>query len=272
MPSNAPAWWKDARTLQYLMAGAWKEVSGGFFADLRKAFEDRDPKRAQAILDKAKTLGPALREAIGKKSYAVLAVAEKKALRSWQKQVKKTTKASKYQEFLAKRIDDQIGAFLEAHPGRILEPEIQAQIDYLKESDLTTTVDISNLLDRLEQTASQDSYFEKLSTVQTSRLWHADGVQLARENGIRRGVVTGPIDGKTCPVCRRLVGMEFDIEDMAGYIDESIDLTDVDEYIAAWRFPRLADVDNISRQELAAKKFFPPFHPNCRHSVTLLSR
>jgi hypothetical protein len=173
-----------------------------------------------------------------------------------------------HNERLAIAQANQIKQFAAKFPDRIIHPEILRQVDYMRENRLLSAVDVVRIAERLERAVKNPAYWEKISDVHAARLWHSDGVLYARENGIRTGRVVGPLDAKTCPVCRHMLGLLVDLNRYAAKIKRSLKKVQPDAFLKTWRFPRLEDVDNMSREELRAKGLsLPPFHEACRCSI-----
>ncbi len=180
-----------------------------------------------------------------------------------------------YKEYLAKSYAEQIRAFVTAVPERRINPYIQKQLDWIKESDFTRAADLTPLSERLERVHALlggERNWENLSQTQVSRLWHHDGILLAEQNNVAVMQVVGPLDKRTCPVCQHMVGLEIDVKMAANHVRIAADIRDPGAYLEAFPFPRLEDVDNIGRDELAAKGplTIPPYHPGCRHELIWL--
>lgn len=275
----APGWIKDAASLRALLSGAWKNVSSDWIERVRSAFNAEDADAVGKLLETADTLGLEMSEAIGSKSEAILSNLQTKAHSYWIRQATRMgiedliDYGSDYQGFLVQTHADAVKRFAETYPTRILHPEITRQLDYLRESELTRTVDLTRINERLDLTmAGEKRYWQGMSDTQTARLWHADGVYLAESNGFKRGIISGPMDERTCPVCQNMVGIEVDIPEARAKFRSDAEIKDVDGYVEAWKFPRIDDVDNISSEDLSAKGFLPPFHCRCRHNVAWLSK
>lgn len=273
-----PDWWQDARKLSGLLKGSWEHVSRDFSNQIRAAITSGNFDHADDLLKAADQLGVDMSAFLGKTPDALLSALMSKADAAWTLHGKETLAINRieefdgdYRKFLIDVHAEQIKKFTEALPGRILHPEIQRQIDYLRDSDLTRGIDLDLIAERVERIIQQDPYWEGLSDVQVSRLWHADGILLADENGVSECYIAGPDDERTCAVCQRMVGQRFFVKDAKKKIEDDIGITDPDEYAAAWKFPRIQDVDNISPDELQGKGFWPPYHNRCRHGVAWLA-
>lgn len=264
--------------LRNLLSGAWSDISSDFAQKVLTAVDAKDTSKLTSLLEELPDLGAELRKAISKGTDAIVATIQTKASAFWELHAKEVTGSSNlskvpkdYQQTIRNMTANQVKLFAQKNPERILHPEISRQIEYLKEAELTRSVDVSRLSERMERVLSQDYYWENLSDVQVSRQWHANGVILGKQNGVTKGQISGPTNYPICPVCMIMMGLEFSIDRMSDKIDKFLGLTDIDEIKAEWSFPRIADVDNMSREELAAKGYLPPFHSNCRHGVTWLT-
>lgn len=266
-----PFWYRDSVTLKKLLQGTWQDVSSDFVKKLLDAVKRNDRAVIDDLLDELKGLGPEMGKALGKAPEAIYSNLLTKANAFWTlhgKEVgmeKPKTLPKAYRNDMAELHARQVKAFAEAYPERIVEPEIMRQVDLLLETETPDALAISGIVDRLSMLEMSEDYWDKLSEVQVSRAWHANGVRYAKQNGIKTGRITGPMDQLTCPVCRHLVGCPIEIDDMIDKIDSDLDILDPDEYVAAWSFPRIHDVDGVDREELGAllvqNGWLPGFHP-----------
>jgi hypothetical protein len=274
-----PDWWQDARKLDGLLKGSWEHVSRNFSAEVRAAIQAGSFDHAEELLSQLKNLGLNMVATLGDQPEALFSALLSKATAAWTLHGKETLAIHRikefdgdYQKFLTDVHAEQVKRFTELNPGRILHPQIQRQIDHLRDSEGTRSIDLDLMSERLERIIKQDPYWEGLSDVHVSRLWHADGVLLADENGVTECYITGPDDKLTCPVCQRMLGQRFVVAKAKAKIEKDIGLTNPDEYVDAWKFPRIKDVDNISQEELANKGFLPPYHSRCRHDIAWFTR
>jgi hypothetical protein len=262
---------RESVLLRNLLQGAWDDVSGDFVNDVLDAVSGLDIAKLQSLLDEVQSLGPNFRKAISKPVDTIVNTIALKANSYWESQLKNPSSIpNSYQNTIRQLTANQIKLFAEKSPERFIHPEIVRQIQYLKESDLTRSFDVTSIAERLKRVASQEKYFENLSDVQVARQWHATSVFLGRENKVLKGMISGPTDPPICLVCMHMVGTSIDLKKTADRLEKALDYKTVDEYKEAFPFPRLADVDNISRDDLAAKGFIVPFHGNCRHSLVYL--
>jgi hypothetical protein len=85
--------------------------------------------------------------------------------------------------------------------------------------------------------------------------------------------VSEKLDGKTCPVCRRMHGRTFSVPIALARIDAQLLNEDAMQLKAAQPFPRqsregLVELTGLSKEELQARGWdVPPFHPHCRGVV-----
>jgi hypothetical protein len=292
-----PAWYDYAVALTKLLTGAWQEISREWSAKLLKALEAGDVAQASKLLKQTDSLGKELVNEVGPAIDKICVDLNKTSHKYWLDYRDEffgvATKAEKldlpkvgskeslkdyptgYQEYLAKAHADQIKMFVEAHPTRNIHPQIERQLEWIKQSDLTRAMDVLQLKERLERihnTLRSERHWEGLSHSHVSRLWHHDGILLAEKNGVTVGQVSGPYDKRTCPVCQRLIGMEVSIPEAADHVRASAKIKDPDEYVKANPYPRLKDVDNKGRNELKklGAQLLPPYHGRCRHEVVWL--
>ncbi|MBI4962523.1 MAG: hypothetical protein HY913_04540 [Desulfomonile tiedjei] len=250
------------------MSGEWAE-------ELRQAFLDLDETRIESLLATVDELGPQVSEAIGDKAEAILVNVQQNAHAFWMLHAQEILRPGDvkdydkdYQRYLAQVQARQVKNFVETHPNRILNPEIQRQLQYLQESRLTRSIDLQYLNERLTRMLKQERYWEGMSDVHVARFWHADGILLGHENGVKVGIITGPDDKRACPVCIRMLGTHVYFDRAKEKIERDLKIEDPGEYVAAWKFPRIPDIDNISREAVEKQGFLPPFHSRCRHGVS----
>lgn len=277
--AKAPPWWENVQQLRYLITGEWKKVSKKWNKDVVVAFRNQDIAALDSLLDSLDEIGVKVSLNIENPVEALLVNAQQKAMAAWVlhgKKVLKIRNLTKYPEDYANAIAittaRQVQEFTKTYPGRMLHPEIVKQIEYLQSGQLTTVQDVSNLADRMAAllTNRPDIYFENMSSVQVGRLWHGEGMLQAEANGIKTGQVVGPEDKAKCPVCWRFLGTHVDIQYAAKQWRENSEIADRDEYVAAWPFPRIGDVDGLPSKEIERSGFFPPYHCRCRDSIVWL--
>jgi hypothetical protein len=228
----------------------------------------------EGLLATVESLGPKMSGIVGDRAEAIFESLQNKATAAWTNHgqdilaIKRIAQFDgDYQKFLTSVHSEQVKRFTEANPGRILHPELERQISYLRDNNNIRFVDLDTMAAKLERIVKQEPYWQGLSDVQISRLWHADGILMAHENNIADGAIIGPDDKKTCPVCQRMLGTHVRIEQAREKIIRDIGLLDPDAYARAWRFPRIQDIDNMSPKARADKGYLAPFHNRCRHSV-----
>ena len=275
-----PLWYRDSVQLRHLLEGAWENVSPDFVKELIAAFKGNDPAKIKQLIKGMPDLGSQMVDELGKGPDAIFSNLLQKSEAFWVLHAqdagieKPITIREKYRDLMAKTQADQVKAFAEKYPERILHPEIEKQLAYLQETTTPDAFTITSITERLERFETDEEYWKGISDVHVARAWHADGIKIADENGIKTGRIVGPMDEKTCPVCLKLIGFEINIAAMMDKIDEDLNIEDPDQYVEAWSFPRLIDVDNISPEELdqaiEENGWIPPFHPHCRHSVAWL--
>lgn len=272
---NIPSWVRDAVQLRNLLQGAWDEVSSEWIDKLVAAVGANDTAAINALLGNIGQLGTEFETAVGSGPQVVTSNLLFKAETFYTLYAKSigietpATWTELVREEMAAAAARQIKAFARAYPDRMLHPEILRQIDYLNETTTPDPLRIATIKDQLKQVLKDrpQNYFDGLSDTHVARLWHVAGVEIAQNNGIAVLRITGPLDKKTCPVCRHLLGLEFNVADMLEHAKAGMVIEDPDEYVKFWKFPRIDDVDNKSVEEkLKAIGPMPvPAHPRCRH-------
>lgn len=275
-----PPWFRDSTQLRALIQGAWDEVSAEFTDKLLKLIGDGDYDAVEKLLSANEGLGGEAAQLLAKGPEAVLLNMHLKADSWWKLHgeeagVKKTVGLTeKYQRLMAKAQANQVLSFVEKFPERVLHPEIIRQLQYLQDTARPDALTISGIADRLERFSKADDYWGKITDTHVARAWVGDGIRYAKENGIAVGRVTGPMDNKTCPVCRHMIGLPISIDKAIAKLDRDLGITDPEKYVEAWKFPRIEDVDNMSREKLRGlaeeNGWYGAFHPHCRHYVAWL--
>ena len=108
------------------------------------------------------------------------------------------------------------------------------------------------------------------ANLNTSRLVSFGFLAEARERGLETYDITEELDGRTCPICRRIHGTIFSVDRSLVRLEQQLVTTDPQELKAAWPFPRaskagLLELEELSAGELQARGWdTPPFHPRCR--------
>ena len=169
-----------------------------------------------------------------------------------------------YSQRLQRLHAEQVARFAEEYPGRILHPEITRLIDLMESYDVAREIDVLQIAERANRVIAADAYWNDLSTLQVNRLWQADGVKYAEENGVSRLQIVAILDEVTCPVCIVMNGQEVEVKQQSKKIDKGLNIEDPEEYAQAWRFPRFNEVQLLTSEEITDRGHGAPFHPNCR--------
>jgi hypothetical protein len=157
---------------------------------------------------------------------------------------------------------DQMEAFMERFPDRILDPEIERLIDLMPEYETAVELDLEELAERAGRMLESEAYWESMSDVEVSRMWNGDGVALSKEQGIITMQIIAMIEdveNPPCSVCLVFHGNEVDVETAdAKYNGEQPD--DPQQYVEMWAFPRFNEVQLMTPEELTDSGDVPPFH------------
>lgn len=108
------------------------------------------------------------------------------------------------------------------------------------------------------------------SSLQMSRLSGYGFASEANARGITTYRVNEVLDSRTCPVCRRMHGKEFKVQDALRKLDALIRVTDPSDLRLLAPFPKqdaesLKELDKLTTEQLRAKGLdTPPYHPRCR--------
>lgn len=259
---------------------AWQKTSVDIRKELLALADARDFGSIQDTLPQFNALAPTFLEALGTKPGAILSSALKSSDSFWlnhaatesgkaKSQVKRHK--SKADETLADLAEAQVAAFIAQFPERIISPALRAEIDRMVANTYVTESDIILLKARLERIVDAADYMDGLSQVQVARLWQANGIQMANADGVKRLQIVEMVgDKRTCPVCVLAHGKEIDCSRAARQVEEGLRITDPDEYIAFWPFPRYPEVQQWSPQDWWSDGRFPPFHNRCRGQVRYL--
>lgn len=277
--STEPPWFRSAKQLEYLLSGAWEKVSKDYLEEILSALNSKDLSALEKLVEMVESLGPEMEKAFGDKPEAILKTLQSKANAAWTLHGKEvmglrriTNYDGDYQEFLTHISSEQVKAFAVANPKRILHEQLVRQLEYLQQTDLTRAIDMGQIGERLTRIVKQQQYFENLSDAAVSRLWHSDGLLMASENKIKSCYIVGPNDNLCCNVCLHVLGLEVKVSLAVEKIKGGLEITEPSKYAEYWKFPRIQDVDNQSREELATKNISVPLHPRCRHSYAWLYR
>lgn len=276
---SPPDWFTDSVQLRYLLQGTWDQVSEDWIAEARKAIEAFDDAKLEALGKQLSALGVDMESALGSNPDAILLNLQSKAHAAWVSQAASFLRpaelkdyATDYQRYLVDVHAEQVRQFSKAFPERILHPQVIRQAELLRDSELGTSIDLARLTERFDRITRYEHYWENMSDVHVSRLWHADGIQYAHANGVARLQVTGIDDRRRCPVCRRMDGHETDVQLAVDKLERDVSETDPTAFVQSWPFPRIDDIDNISAEAITQKNFLIPFHGRCRCSYLWLSR
>jgi hypothetical protein len=108
------------------------------------------------------------------------------------------------------------------------------------------------------------------SSLHTSRLANYGFLTEAALFGVTKYRVSEQLDGRTCPVCRRMDGKVFDTADAYERLDGILRVEDQQALKQMSPWPKqtkagIAELDRMSNRQLQERGFaFPPYHPKCR--------
>jgi len=188
--ADPPPWHKNSVQLQHLLQGAWDEVSREWAGEVLAAFQSLDETAIESLIATSQDLGLQMSDLIGDKAEALFAAIQKDAHAYWMLYASSLIRPrdivdyADYKTYLTQLQSGQVKRFVQAHPGRILHPEIQRQLQYLQESRLTRSLDLQDLNERLTRILKQERYWAGTSDVHVARFWHSDNILLAAENGV----------------------------------------------------------------------------------------
>lgn len=116
------------------------------------------------------------------------------------------------------------------------------------------------------------------SSLQMSRLSQFGFLNQATATGAVTYRVNEQLDGRTCEVCKRMHGKEFQVQPALAKVDGQIRLTDTDDIKLSAPFPKkdaasLTELETMTQEQLRARGFdTPPYHPYCRGLLQAVPR
>lgn len=265
-----------------ILTDAWKESSRSWAGHVVSAIKDGDAARAQGLVKSSRAIGAHMRAKVRIPLNAALLACQRKAAREWPAVLglkRKFAKAGgilndpERREKLRAIKQRQMETFVEEFPDRFLDPEISRLIDLMPEYETAREVDLEDIGERAERMLKGEAYWEGLSNVEVSRLWHADGIALAKEQGIGRMIIMAMMGAvpPPCDVCEVMHGQEVDVDSASDKFAEDGEIEDPKEYAEAWSFPRFNEVQLMSGEEITGDDHMPPFHLHCRCTMVPLS-
>jgi hypothetical protein len=270
--SRIPGWWPESVLISQLLKKACKtrlqEVLKDVFASFDLSKETVDPVQAIAALKKIPTgesekLLAQLRDLTGKIA--------KKSSKFFAAQFK--TKAKKelpeaWAEYLGLKSADQLKMFYDAYPDRILHKEVERLIEIMQTSPEMRKVSMDDLQARMIKVSENAPYWDGLTRHEAAWEWNAQGIAHGHARGVETYMIVNPLDHLTCPVCLRMHGTEFSTTKAMGLIKKRAEITDPDQLVSEFPFPRVNDIDRLDASERADTDFTqPPFHNHCRCQV-----
>lgn len=238
-PRAKPApWWAEAVLIRKTLSEAWQEHAKEYTDLVKKGLQlnsegfsvDRNIlARAEELLPEIASL---MVSSTKKRTGVLLTLTEDRARRYFRKQqrkqgIKKVDEETS-KRFLAKVGQNHVETFLKEHPERIVHAEVKRLADIMQTSEDLTSTDKLKLSKRLDRITKQDYYWDNLSSVETGRLWNAEGVLMAYESGVTRYQIVGPMDKKTCPVCQHLNGTIHEVKASRDRVLEWIHTSGID--------------------------------------------
>jgi len=275
--TKPPPWTKYGIMLRQTLAGAWHDASAEFTADLLAAFRAQDEGAVIELADNLDNIGKALTESVTPEVKAIFKVAGKAGATAWKAHATDVLGSKKAELSLAEYLVEleeafvtQLGILAETYPERVLHAEILRQLSLIVENPFARIIDVEQITERVKILMASEHYWEGFSHLHISRLWQSTGVELAYRNGVDVMQVVEVMDKRTCPVCRIFHGTEIRTAAMKEKIDSSLSITDPEEYIKAWPFPRWNEIQLSTPAELTEKNAIPPYHGSCRGTVRFL--
>lgn len=280
-----PPFLKHALLYRKLVSSAWLDISAEPRAEFVDAILDWNVDRAREAQAELLTLGPVLVDQIAEHGIQICASIIKASDKFWAKHAETEREAqgvstAKTHRVRVRKADEvtldllverQIEAFLAKFPDRILSPDLRREVELMAASPMARDVDIERIAQRLEVLMKAEKYWDDLSQVQIARMWQANGIFMAETEGVKRVQIVEMVgDKRTCPVCVIAHGQEIEVGRAADKLRAGLKLTDPDEYVAFWPFPRFPEVQLWSPEDWTRDGRFPPFHNRCRGQVRYL--
>ena len=185
-------------------------------------------------------------------------------------EIQRASLDEQWKNFMVNAMKDHLREKFGQFPEQILGSYVAKLIDLFLNSKDTHLVDRLQLAERLNTLMElPKDYFSMLSDVTAGRIWSFAAIQQAADKGYIEYQINGYMDAKICNVCFILNGKRFSttsiFKKMALFLD---DPNDDDMQKLLFPFPKNSDVGG--RTILPDEGFLPPFHPNCRCTITLL--
>lgn len=287
--TDMPSFWPEVVLLSAALQSAWKAASENLFEALNKivtieneepAFDEEAWKQAQSYYAQA---GYRVAQRIKTQAEEIARVTVAKSRDAFTKQIGKlkaeglNITTGHWEQWLQIATADHIAEFAKRYPDRILHPQLEKQIaDIQARPDKHSKTQLFRLKERIDRIYEKDPYWENMPAIEVSRLWHAEAILLASDKGIAAYQIVNPLDEKTCPVCKRLHGLIYNVEDVKPKVQAWANAQTAEEITALFPFPRIADVDrdaNPTINDLRDRGFnLPPFHGRCRDEIHYLWR
>lgn len=295
-----PGWWAEQGLLTAVLSRSWKRVMKEPLQDILGAFDFSgdgkvDAKAVKRALKEVSQRAPQFVDAIEKKSDRIITIiAAKSEEKHWAEIMRERRRRGKvdkqeqrpdgrtvrgaYTRWLKTQNQNHLKAYAKTFPDRVLSPEVEKLVDTMQKAPEQQGVRFDYIQKRLSEVTSQESKWSNVTSVVSAFTWNGTGISTASDMGVVTYMIVNPLDQKTCPVCLRLHGTVYQVSDTKANIQASMGGavgTDPDAETALlkqwWRFPRLNDVDNMSRKTLQDKGFsLPPYHGNCRDQIEFL--
>jgi hypothetical protein len=125
-----------------------------------------------------------------------------------------------------------------------------------------------------ELNGKSDSYLRMMIQTAVARSQNIGTLTAMNAMGVKKYKVVGPSDGKTCWYCHSMLNREFDVApDMEWangiYMNSEEDKFDIKHYSISNRFHNnVSFLDTLTAGQVqAGGPAYPPYHPNCRHTI-----
>jgi len=273
-------WGPESALLGNVLSREWRKLDKeiGISARLIGAFDRSgdisvNTETIAAVISDARQMGPITWELIKERSQKIVDAVVERATEYFRKQREEALKVEAEFEDIAKSINVQTGIYTQKTVQRVVHPEVRRLVKIVKTNPAYRHIDRAALLGRIDAIAKVGpDYLKTMSDVQVGRAWSFTGIEMAHGQAVTEYQVISEWDARTCPVCKRLHGRHFSVQQTYTRMKNVLKQRSPDKISGAMPFPRVKDVDNKSPKQIRSSGYCPPFHGRCRCDIVMLWR
>lgn len=277
-------WGPQAHLMGVVLKKGWRKHGAEITDEILDQFDltgdiSVDGKEARRLLrSKAfKESGIKTAEETREKIQEIIGMCQRKATLDFEQREtvgleKQASIEAGWQGFQEKALANHVELFIQEFPGQEFSPRIASMIHMAEKNPKLRMIDKAALSSRIKNLRqAPERYLAGMGDVYAGRAWQGTVLSLAVSRQVTEYQVLAQNDRIVCPVCMRLDGRTFSVEQVHEKWQQYLNVAhDTDAIRRAMPFPRVAQLDNKDPKAVRAMGLMPPFHGRCRCDMVML--